>query len=331
VSIDWSTPSSLLAVNRSGRAWYLFCSADGVAKSRDIRMWQHGWVGTWAAANNELTLDVGEVRLTTGEGAVRAVTGEPFYVFPIVLGPLSATADRAAGIIKLVTPDYLVHSKLSGDGTVEEFAILDGSSSGVWSGTWHASESLQLDVGDYRWVADLNPETGRYCGTETVLGDTYEMNGVAVDVPLDQMVESLQASKVSLVSDVARAHIFVSHSSPDLKYAIDLEEGLAARGAPCWIAPRDIPPGSDYGSEIVQAITTAKAFVLVYSESSGASRHCLREIELALKHAIPIYTVKIDNSPVTPGYEYRLATVQWVDGPIDQVVDRLGSILAAAS
>ena len=47
---------------------------------------------------------------------------------------------------------------------------------------------------------------------------------------------------------------FISHSSNDKKVANDLCDSLETIGYRCWIAPRDIPPGSRYESEIVNAI-----------------------------------------------------------------------------
>ena len=40
---------------------------------------------------------------------------------------------------------------------------------------------------------------------------------------------------------------------------------MEAKGVRCWMAPRDILPGADWGESIIDAINDAKAMVLVFS------------------------------------------------------------------
>lgn len=46
---------------------------------------------------------------------------------------------------------------------------------------------------------------------------------------------------------------------------------LESRGIRCWIAPRDIIPGEDWGAAIIDAIKDARAMVLVFSSHSNES------------------------------------------------------------
>ena len=48
--------------------------------------------------------------------------------------------------------------------------------------------------------------------------------------------------------------VFISHSSKDQECAKKVSEFMEASGVPCWIAPRDVTPGSNYGAAIVEAI-----------------------------------------------------------------------------
>jgi hypothetical protein len=50
---------------------------------------------------------------------------------------------------------------------------------------------------------------------------------------------------------------------PDTEVANCISAALKRRDLKCWIAPRDITPGAHYASEIVHAIDSAKAIVLV--------------------------------------------------------------------
>lgn len=75
--------------------------------------------------------------------------------------------------------------------------------------------------------------------------------------------------------------VFVSYASQDVAIADSVVENLEKNGIRCWIAPRDVTPGSQYADEIVGAINDAKVLVLVLSEHAIASPHVGKEIERA--------------------------------------------------
>ena len=50
--------------------------------------------------------------------------------------------------------------------------------------------------------------------------------------------------------------VFLSYSSADKATALAVLAGLEDQGIRCWIAPRDIPAGSEYGQQIVEAVKT---------------------------------------------------------------------------
>jgi hypothetical protein len=72
--------------------------------------------------------------------------------------------------------------------------------------------------------------------------------------------------------------VFISYASQDAAVAAALVEALERHGIACWIAPRDVKAGALYADAIVRAISSAKAFVLVLSESAVASSHVSKEI-----------------------------------------------------
>ena len=47
---------------------------------------------------------------------------------------------------------------------------------------------------------------------------------------------------------------FISHAAEEAAVADELCRFLEQKGIGCWIAPRDVAPGSDYASEIVDGI-----------------------------------------------------------------------------
>src|ERR1700759_2316038 len=66
--------------------------------------------------------------------------------------------------------------------------------------------------------------------------------------------------------------VFIIHPSADRAIAERLCTYLEQNGAPCWMAPRDVMPGQNYGAAIVDAIDECRVFVLLLSSESNKSR-----------------------------------------------------------
>ncbi|RUP32987.1 MAG: TIR domain-containing protein [Mycolicibacterium sp.] len=105
--------------------------------------------------------------------------------------------------------------------------------------------------------------------------------------------------------------VFISHASADARAAIALVDDLERAGISCWIAPRDILPGRDYATEIVNAIRRSSVVLLLVSAHSNQSEHCLRELEIAVNADAKLLPLRLDSAPLSPGFEYRLSTIQW--------------------
>src|SRR4029077_1126272 len=108
--------------------------------------------------------------------------------------------------------------------------------------------------------------------------------------------------------------VFISYASQDAAVAAALVEALERHAIACWIAPRDVKAGALYADAIVRGISSAKAFVLVLSESAIASSHVSKEIERASAKKRPIIALRIDAAPLSPALEYFLSESQWVEG-----------------
>ena len=110
--------------------------------------------------------------------------------------------------------------------------------------------------------------------------------------------------------------VFVSYASQDAAVANAIVAVLERHGLRCWIAPRDVVPGSLYADGIVRAINDARVFALVLSEHAVASQHVGKEIERASSKRRPIIALRTDLAPLTPAFEYFLSESQWIDiGP----------------
>lgn len=122
------------------------------------------------------------------------------------------------------------------------------------------------------------------------------------------------------------ARVFISHASLDFKVADDVRRRLEAVGVPCWIAPRDIPLGSSYASEIANAVTKATALVLILTEGANNSQPVANEVEMAFRHQRVIIPVRL--KPVEPGMRlaFFVNNTQWVDAFHTPLKDRVREI-----
>jgi TolB-like protein len=107
--------------------------------------------------------------------------------------------------------------------------------------------------------------------------------------------------------------VFVSYASQDAAVANSIVENLERRGLNCWIAPRNVAPGSLYADEIVGAINDAKVVVLILSAHAVASPHVGKEIERACSKRKRIIVLRTDSAPLTRAFEYFLSESQWID------------------
>lgn len=105
--------------------------------------------------------------------------------------------------------------------------------------------------------------------------------------------------------------IFISYSSKDNIEAFKLCDYLEKNQKKCFIAPRDIQPGKEYGEEIINGIDGSGGMVLLLSENSNKSPHVLREVERAVSKNIPIYVHSLEPVELTKSMEYFLMTHQW--------------------
>jgi serine/threonine-protein kinase len=115
-------------------------------------------------------------------------------------------------------------------------------------------------------------------------------------------------------ADAGRVHdVFISYASQDAATASTIVTALERTGLHCWIAPRDVAPGSQYADGIIRAINGAKLLVLVLSEHAVSSPHVGKEIERASSKQRPIIALRTDATPLTPALEYFLSESQWID------------------
>ena len=135
-------------------------------------------------------------------------------------------------------------------------------------------------------------------------------------------------------SDAGRGgRVFISHSTKDRKVAEAICAALESARIPCWIAPRDIEPGKDWASEIMNGLGACSLMVLVVSGSAQESADVARELERAAGRKIPIVPFRIDDVMLTQAFEYFLAKVHWLDaqsGPLEGHLGELTEVVRRA-
>ena len=125
---------------------------------------------------------------------------------------------------------------------------------------------------------------------------------------------------------------FISHSSADAQAAEQIVDALERRGLSCWVAPRNLSPGTEYGEGLIQGIRQSKCFILLLSTSANLSPHVRREVERAASLGKPIYPVRIEDVPPSPKLEFFVSMHHWLDawdGVLDDHARRLAAAIAA--
>jgi formylglycine-generating enzyme required for sulfatase activity len=120
--------------------------------------------------------------------------------------------------------------------------------------------------------------------------------------------------------------VFISYSSLDKPAADAVCMALERQRLRCWMAPRDILPGAEWGGAIIDAIGNSRTMVLVYTTHSNESKQVLREIERAVNKGLPVVPLRIEDVALSKNMEYFISASHWLDalgGPSPEHLDRL--------
>jgi hypothetical protein len=128
------------------------------------------------------------------------------------------------------------------------------------------------------------------------------------------------------------ADIFVSYASQDRDVAFRIVAFLEEQGISCWVAPRDVPPGVEYGQAIITGIEQSRALVLILSDQSNDSQFVRKEVERAVSKTKPVLPVRIREVTPSGSLEFYISSAQWVDAwksPMEQyLLPLVGAIKA---
>ena len=126
--------------------------------------------------------------------------------------------------------------------------------------------------------------------------------------------------------------VFISYAHADKATADAACATLEQAGIRCWIAPRDITPGEEYGAAIVKAIENCRVMVLIFSASANTSRQTRREVERAINAGVTLVPVRIEDVPPTESFAYFMSSVHWLDAltpPLEEHLQKLAASIKA--
>ena len=107
--------------------------------------------------------------------------------------------------------------------------------------------------------------------------------------------------------------VFLSHATEDRDTALQVCAALEPEGIRCWIAPRDVPAGTDYAAAILDGIRTSDLVLLIFSAHADASPYVLREIERAVAYKRPVLALRIDDAALSSSIEYYVTLWRKLD------------------
>ena len=132
------------------------------------------------------------------------------------------------------------------------------------------------------------------------------------------------------------AQIFTSYSRRDTEIVDTIVEKMSQAGISVWIDRSEIKAGNTWRVQIVKAIDTCQAFVLMLSPNSAASDNVRREIDLSHDSERTIFAIMLDPvRPIPAEIRYQLAGLQFIDlkklgfeNAVDQLIETLKEHLA---
>ncbi len=95
--------------------------------------------------------------------------------------------------------------------------------------------------------------------------------------------------------------------------ALAMSHVLEQHRIKCWVAPRDIPPGADYGDVIDEAIIACRVFVIIFSEPAAVSQWVKGELNLAFTEQKHIVPYRIDDTRLKGSLRLILNQTHWIE------------------
>lgn len=121
--------------------------------------------------------------------------------------------------------------------------------------------------------------------------------------------------------------VFISYNSNDRSIVHSICAFLEEHGIVCWIAPRDIPIGSNYAAEIPPAIEKSRSFFLALSSNSQNSYWVDKELSIACSAQKTIFPVALGYYKLSNSFKLYLTNAQVRFNPYGQFSDTLCEVI----
>lgn len=278
-------------------------------------------------------------------------------VMLVLMGPRWLTAANAHGLPRIQSPDDWVHAEIAAAlqlGLAVVPVLLDGAAMPHADDLPEDLRPLTMRnaalVSSSRWRADVQQLTQALATldaleappaslTDSIRGGLRSLFGNRVAAPAlparqvgarppdRQPANPIPATRPTAVHRAASKDIFISYAFEDEAWAQRVVQALEPLGYACWVASRDIVPGTpSYAREITRAIRTSRLFIVLLSAASSESDDVLNEITLAKDNKVPRLPLRIDDAPLGDGMLYFFSQAQRLDGGTlseAAVIDRL--------
>jgi hypothetical protein len=129
---------------------------------------------------------------------------------------------------------------------------------------------------------------------------------------------------------MAAHKVFISYSTKDKHFAQAICLWLEQHNIPCWIAPRNVTPGMNFGEAIINAIQEAHIMIIVFTANANESKYVSREVERAVSKGIIIIPVRFQDILPSRSMEFFLASQHWLDAidpPFKKHLDKRKSFI----
>jgi len=120
--------------------------------------------------------------------------------------------------------------------------------------------------------------------------------------------------------------VFISHSSMDKQIADTVCAFLESKGVSCWIAPRNILPGEEWGDSILRGIQTCPIMVIIFSKAANDSGPVRSEVDRAVNARKVLIPFRIENVAPTGAMEFHIGRRHWLEAytpPIERHLELL--------
>lgn len=124
--------------------------------------------------------------------------------------------------------------------------------------------------------------------------------------------------------------VFISYSSVNRDECVRVVEYLETKGINCWVAPRDILPGSHWMDSLTDAIDECEVVLLLLTANSNTSQQVKRELERAVSKGKRIIPYVMEEVQFSKWMQYCICIHHWqstdvadFSRTIDSVVESL--------